>query len=63
MKIVRVDNLGRESHFGDERFVASELSEEDAKKVLEIYRTSSSRPHGDWYRIVGDDHILREFRP
>ena len=62
--IIRVDNYDREGPDGDERVIASGITDERlGKLMLDALQDDSERPDRDWYRLVPDDHVLREFIP
>ena len=62
MKIVRIDNFGRESRSDD--LVAENLSDHYAYLISDMLNEKfSGNDMSDFYKVFEDDYILYEFKP
>ena len=64
MKIIRVDNFGREGPGHDDVLVASGITNKEAAYVmLTALRVECTADGPHYYILVDDDHVLQKFEP
>ena len=65
MRIVWTDNYGRsgESPGKDEKFVAKELTDFYARRIVKLLNDSCSESGSDYFKVVEDDYQLLIFEP
>jgi hypothetical protein len=63
MKVIRTDNYDDEGPRGTQHVVASGVSEEEGKRIVDKLNNDRSRSDLDWYRLVSDDYKLFVFEP
>ena len=63
MKVIRTDNYDDEGPRGTQHVMASDVGEEEGKRIVDELNNASKRSDFDWYRLVPDDYELFVFEP
>jgi hypothetical protein len=64
VKIIEADSLNRENWNGDQRLVAAQIESLHLAQVICDALNAGRPEHSErYYKIVPDDHVLREFKP
>lgn len=63
MKVIRTDNYDDEGPRGTQLVMASEVGEEDGKRIVDRLNADPRRSDFDWYKLVPDDYELFVFKP
>lgn len=61
MKVIAVDNFGRETI--DDKLIADSLTEIEAKDLVESLNRGLPDDYPIWHRAVPDNYELHEFDP
>jgi len=63
MKIVIIDNFGREGPGYDDTLVAENVNKPYGEKIVELLNKGEWEGSNDFYTLQEDDYHLREFKP
>ena len=61
MKIICIDNYGRETH--NDQLICENVNEFYGKRIVEMLNDAEDERSPHFYKLVNDSHILYKFEP